>query len=109
MPDEIGPQNWKPAFGNLLPLVRRNSVKMAAELAPLFKLSWEVRGSDDKPLLHIWSEQYNGLLPVPITQTPGWFWSWNALDVLAPFAWSLYASSSSGPRGNCRAKNFAIV
>ena len=22
-------------------------------------LSWEVRGSDDKPLLHIWSEQYN--------------------------------------------------
>ena len=28
-------------------------------LAPLSKLSWEVRGSDDKPLLHIWSEQYN--------------------------------------------------
>src|ERR1700688_5112365 len=28
-------------------------------LAPLYKLSWEVRGSDDKPLLHIWSEQYN--------------------------------------------------
>jgi hypothetical protein len=26
-------------------------------LAPLSKLSWEVRGSDDK--LHIWSEQYN--------------------------------------------------
>jgi hypothetical protein len=28
-------------------------------LAPLSKLSWEVRGSDDKPLLHIWSEQHN--------------------------------------------------
>jgi hypothetical protein len=28
-------------------------------LAPLSKLSWEVRGPDDKPLLHIWSEQYN--------------------------------------------------
>jgi hypothetical protein len=28
-------------------------------LAPLSTLSWEVRGSDDKPLLHIWSEQYN--------------------------------------------------
>ena len=28
-------------------------------LAPLSRLSWEVRGSDDKPLLHIWSEQYN--------------------------------------------------
>jgi hypothetical protein len=28
-------------------------------LAPLSKLFWEVRGSDDKPLLHIWSEQYN--------------------------------------------------
>jgi hypothetical protein len=28
-------------------------------LAPLSKLSWEVRGSDDKPLVHIWSEQYN--------------------------------------------------
>jgi len=22
-------------------------------------LSWEVRGADDKPLLHIWSEEYN--------------------------------------------------
>jgi hypothetical protein len=28
-------------------------------LALLSTLSWEVRGSDDKPLLHIWSEQYN--------------------------------------------------
>ena len=28
-------------------------------LTPLSKLSWEVRGSDDKPLLHNWSEQYN--------------------------------------------------
>ena len=28
-------------------------------LAPLSCLSWEVRGSGDKPLLHIWSEQYN--------------------------------------------------
>ena len=28
-------------------------------LAPLPKLSWEVRGSDDRPQLHIWSEQYN--------------------------------------------------
>lgn len=28
-------------------------------LAALSRLSWEVRGSDDKPLLHIWSEQYN--------------------------------------------------
>jgi hypothetical protein len=28
-------------------------------LAPLSKLSWEVRGSDDKLLLHICSEQYN--------------------------------------------------
>jgi hypothetical protein len=25
----------------------------------LSELFWEVRGSDDKPLLHIWSEQYN--------------------------------------------------
>jgi hypothetical protein len=28
-------------------------------LAPLSQLSWEVRGADDKPLLHIWSEEYN--------------------------------------------------
>jgi hypothetical protein len=28
-------------------------------LAPLSKLSWEVRGSEDKPLPHIWLEQYN--------------------------------------------------
>ncbi len=28
-------------------------------LTPLSKLSWEVHGSDDRPLLHIWSEQYN--------------------------------------------------
>jgi hypothetical protein len=28
-------------------------------LAPLSKLSWEVRGESDKPLLHIWSEEYN--------------------------------------------------
>jgi hypothetical protein len=28
-------------------------------LAPLSRLSWEVRGADDKPLLHIWSEEYN--------------------------------------------------
>jgi len=28
-------------------------------LAPLSKLSWEVRGEGDKPLLHIWSEEYN--------------------------------------------------
>ena len=28
-------------------------------LAPFTGLSWEVRGSGDKPLLHIWSEQYN--------------------------------------------------
>jgi hypothetical protein len=25
----------------------------------LSRLSWEVRGPDDKPLLHIWSEEYN--------------------------------------------------
>ncbi|MDP9146335.1 MAG: hypothetical protein M3N22_01645 [Acidobacteriota bacterium] len=28
-------------------------------LAPLSRLSWEVRGAADRPLLHIWSEQYN--------------------------------------------------
>jgi hypothetical protein len=28
-------------------------------LAPLSKLSWEVRGESDKPLLHIWSDEYN--------------------------------------------------
>jgi len=28
-------------------------------LAPLSQLSWEVRGADDKPLLRIWSEEYN--------------------------------------------------
>jgi hypothetical protein len=28
-------------------------------LAPLSKLSWEVRGDVEKPLLHIWSEDYN--------------------------------------------------
>lgn len=28
-------------------------------LAPLSKLSWEVRGEGEKPLLHIWSEEYN--------------------------------------------------
>lgn len=27
--------------------------------APFHGLSWEVRGADDKPLLHLWSEQYN--------------------------------------------------
>ncbi len=30
-----------------------------SRLAPLSKLSWEVRGPVDQPLLHIWSEQYN--------------------------------------------------
>jgi hypothetical protein len=28
-------------------------------LAPLSRLSWEVRGSGEKPLLHLWSEQYS--------------------------------------------------
>ncbi len=28
-------------------------------LAPFSRMSWEVRGADDKPLLHIWSEEYN--------------------------------------------------
>jgi len=28
-------------------------------VAPLSGLSWEVRGNGEKPLLHIWSEQYN--------------------------------------------------
>jgi hypothetical protein len=35
--------------------LRENGVR----LAPLSQLSWEVRGADDKPLLHIWSEEYN--------------------------------------------------
>src|ERR1700736_1001110 len=26
---------------------------------PVAGLSWEVRGNDEKPLLHLWSEQYN--------------------------------------------------
>src|SRR5271163_619674 len=30
-----------------------------ARVAPLEGLSWEIRGSGDKPLLHIWSECYN--------------------------------------------------
>ena len=28
-------------------------------LAPLSALSWEIRGPGEKPLLHLWSEQYN--------------------------------------------------
>ena len=28
-------------------------------VAPLSALSWEIRGSGQKPLLHLWSEQYN--------------------------------------------------
>lgn len=28
-------------------------------LVPLSTLSWEIRGSSEKPLLHIWSEQFN--------------------------------------------------
>lgn len=28
-------------------------------MAPLSSLSWEICGSKEKPLLHIWSEQYN--------------------------------------------------
>lgn len=30
-----------------------------ARVAPLSTLSWEVRGSTDKPLLHLWSENHN--------------------------------------------------
>lgn len=30
-----------------------------ARIAPLSSLSWEVRGSSDKPLLHVWSENHN--------------------------------------------------
>jgi hypothetical protein len=30
-----------------------------ARVAPLSTLSWEVRGSSDKPLLHLWSENHN--------------------------------------------------
>jgi hypothetical protein len=30
-----------------------------ARIAPLSTLSWEVRGSSDKPLLHLWSENHN--------------------------------------------------
>lgn len=33
-------------------------------LTPLSKLSREVHGSDDKPLLHIWSEPYRLILAV---------------------------------------------
>src|SRR5215467_10333401 len=28
-------------------------------LAPLSTLSWEIRGTSEKPLLHLWSSQYN--------------------------------------------------
>jgi len=30
-----------------------------ARIAPLSTLSWEIRGSSDKPLLHLWSGQHN--------------------------------------------------
>jgi len=30
-----------------------------SRLAPLSKLFWEVRGSGEKPLIHLWSEHYN--------------------------------------------------
>jgi hypothetical protein len=79
-------------------------------LAPLSKLSWEVRGSEDKPLLHIWSEQYNLTRRViAITDHS------DARLVLAverfgrsrPDRLSLCALILSVPRGNCRAKNFA--
>jgi len=80
-------------------------------LAPLSKLSWEVRGSDDKPLLHIWSEQYNLTRRViAITDHS------DARLVLAVerfgrsrvrIVWNLYASISNVPRANCRVKNSA--
>jgi hypothetical protein len=62
--------------------------------------------------LHIWPEQYNLTRRViAITyQSDAWLvLAWKALGVLAPIAWSLCASSSSGLRGNYRAKNFANV
>jgi len=44
------------AFASAGPVeVRENGVR----LVPLETLSWEIRGSAEKPLLHIWSEQYN--------------------------------------------------
>jgi hypothetical protein len=96
----------------LLPPVRRNFCEIGGRLAPLSKLFWEVRGSDDKPLLHIWSEQYNltrRVIAITDHSDARWFWPWNALGALVPIAWSLYASSSSGLRGNCHAKDFANV
>jgi hypothetical protein len=52
----------------------------------------EVRGSNDKPLLHIWSEQYN--LPrrvIAITDHSDARLVLAVAGVLAPVAWSLCA------------------
>jgi len=70
--------------------------EIGGRLAPLSKLFWEVRGSDDKPLLHIWSEQYNltrRVIAITDHSDARWFWPWNALGALVPIARSLYASS----------------
>jgi hypothetical protein len=77
-------------------------------LTPLSNLSWEVRGSDDKPLLHIWSEQYNLTRRViAITDHS------DAQLVLAverfgrfrPIVSSLYLPISSVPHVSCRVKS----
>ncbi|HTG29830.1 MAG TPA: hypothetical protein VK818_16550 [Methylomirabilota bacterium] len=72
-------------------------------LAPLSKLSWEVRGSDDKPLLHIWSEQYDltrRVIAITDIRTPGWCWPWNALADLVRIASNLCVSISNVPLAN---------
>src|ERR1700722_1452642 len=79
-------------------------------LAPLSKLSWEVRGSDDKPLLHIWSEQYNLTRRViAITDHPDarLVLAVERLGLPVRIGSNLCASISSVPRANCRVKNSA--
>jgi hypothetical protein len=72
-------------------------------LAPLSKLSWQVRGSDDKALLHIWSEQCNLTRRViAITDHS------DARLVLAVEGFGVRIESS-GLRGNYGAKNFTKV
>jgi hypothetical protein len=81
-----------------------------SRVAPLAKLSWEVRGTGDKPLLHIWSEEYNltrRVLASPITPKRAWSSPWNALAGLGPTVWNLCVSIFSGLPANWPANNSA--
>jgi hypothetical protein len=85
----------------------RGPCENGGRLAPLSKLSREVRGSDDKPVLHIWSEQYNltrRVIAITDRSDARLVLAVERFAVLVRIAWSL-CHHPGGPPGHSGTKS----